>query len=222
MPAEMLQTRRRYLSIQDGRMCERIEGDTPEQYSVQKFNHLSRLHLINVTFRAVEKEENGVKKTVGHVVQLHLIDSEDYFVVETWVNSQYAKAFYQVWESIDLNHDFVVITDQRIKEGKKKPALFVKQFGNNLKWNYVKDAMKDCPKADFVQDGDKWLVDDEAQMAYFLGKVNNILLPKLKAKANPYPSHPIYGDGSGRAATSTGLSGPSNLANDYPEDDLPF
>jgi hypothetical protein len=194
MGAELSQSQRIYFSIQDGYFKQRISNTITNQY-----NKLSRVYLIDVGFRKVEKDMgNGAKEHLGDVLQLHLVDAEEYFVVETWIRSSYAKSFYQVMEKIDFSSEFIMITDQKIKDGKKKLSLFIKQFGQTLKWSYTKDNMGDCPVADYIENPEGgWLVNETAQMQYFLDKVVNWLMPKIKKLPSPYPNHPIYENTNG-------------------------
>lgn len=187
MPAELVLTQKRYLTIQEGRMKEK-KGDT-----IVEHNQLTDVHLVDVTFRDVEKEVDGITKTVGNVIQLHLLDETDYFILETWSNCAYARCFYQVMQNLDEKRRFTLITSERIKDGKKKPALFIKQDGFLLRWCYTKGNMQDCPPLS-VSTGPMGgsAFDDTLQNMFFINLVEKWLIPALHKLPNPFPNHNVY------------------------------
>ncbi len=196
MPAALTNQRRRFLSMVAGRMIERVDEKTRYEY-----NHLAGVHLVNITFRKVVKDN----LLIGETIILHLIDEADYWMLELWMNSAYAKAFYNVMENINLNEPLTIITNEYEKEGKKKQALFAKQFNGTLKWKYTKDNMQDCPRLEQIPQTDgstKW--DDSNVILFFLDKITRVMLPALQKKINPYPWHPTF----------NGING-NNIAGEY-------
>lgn len=229
MPAAMV-SNRRYLGILGGKMVERIDENTRYEY-----NTLLSMHLVNITFRKVEKNN----QPVGETIQLHLIDEADYFILELWLNSRYAKAFYSMMENINLNEPFTIITQEKVKDGKKEQSLFIKQNAANIKWKYTRDNMQDCPMLDVKEVNGKIQYNDDLQIAFFLDKIAGTIIPALKKKKNPYPNHmhfdgivgnEIAGNHFGKEERVRVVGPVSEAERNYnvpdgmkqPEDDLPF
>ncbi|SHN42309.1 hypothetical protein [Chitinophaga sp. CF418] len=211
MPAEF-QRQKRYLSLNDGLMKERTQ-----EGSELRHNSLYNVWLVGVTYRNVEREENGVRKVKGEIIQLHLLDSVDYWILETWSNSAYARAFYQTMQNIYFDLPLTFTTRQKIENGRKKPAMFVSQDGLALKWCYTKDNMQDCPPLTTSTGRDGGVVyDDTLQQIFFAGKIEDWLLPCLSKQANPFPNHPLYLGEFGKGGAV------SNLVHNGEGDDLPF
>lgn len=184
MPAALTNQRRRFLSMVAGRMIEKVDDRTRYEY-----NHLAGVHLVNITFRKVVKDN----KLIGETMCLTLIDEADTWVLELWLNSAYAKYFFNVMENINVSEPLTIITNEYEKEGKKKQALFVKQFNGTLKWKYTKDNMQDCPRLEQITQPDgttRW--DDTNVIVFFLDKISRVIMPALQKKKNPYPWHPTF------------------------------
>lgn len=184
---EHIEIKKRFLALHEGKLKEHVN-----EKEIRIFNSLSHVHLINLTYKTVEKKTDTSTEKVGEVIQFHFLDADNYYIVETWANSIYAKAFYFVMESINFNHPFTLRTDLKIKEGKKKPALFVRQNGHTLKWNYTKENMKDCPPIEVYSDSGRQCYDDTLQQLYFNHKIDSWLLSVLKSIPIPFPDHPVY------------------------------
>lgn len=224
MPVGNEEIKRRYLKVQDGNLVEYNGRDVFNTYT-----HVSRVHLVNATFREIKKDRNvNDSPIIGHNLQLHLIDQNDYFVLEMWYNSSYAKCFYNLMENIDLLQEVSIFGNEKLVDGKKRQSLFIKQNGAFLKHRYTKDNMGNCPnlQESFIADatapgGQKRVLNDDLQMAFYLDRVKEYLIPKLEKKLNPYPNHMIF----------TGIVGPKVAGNHFNDaapasgdtnDDLPF
>lgn len=190
MPAELVQTKR-YLSIRDGLMEER-KGDQTIAY-----NHLSGMHVVFVDFRKVEKEKDGQKEYVGDTVRLHLVDESDYWQLEMWANSGYAKAFYHIMENIDYAKPVTIITQLRNNNGKKQQAMFISQDAKPLKWKYTRDNPGDLPPLKITEKLNAQGLpakqyNDDDQMLFFMDKIATVINPYLKLQANPFPFHTVW------------------------------
>lgn len=226
MPVE-LSKKRRYLSINEGFIKEHM--GTPQELA---FDTLRNVHLIHITFKVIRKDKNDPNsEVIGDVINFHLVDQEDYFVLQTWLNSIYAKCFFNLMENVDWQKQITIMTSQKIVDGKKKPALFIRQDGNVIKWKYTINNMADCPPVVVrVDEHGKNQYDNSEQEAFFLVKLDKWLMPQLEKKPFPYPNHPLIYLPNSEAATQNNQWTPvanTNTATIPPvstdaEDDLPF
>lgn len=236
---------RKYLAIVAGKLQERIDTHTTMDYT-----HISHVHLVNVSIRKVLKDKaNPDSEVIGELLQLHLIDEKQYYVVEMWANGRYATCFYKLMENIDLNKEIGIFPEEKIRvkeNGKevKEASLFVTQKGIWVKWKYLKDNMGDCPSLveDLISDGaggTKIVWKNDLQVKYFRDKLYSYLIPALKRKINPFPAHPIFegivrpgeiaGNYFGQNVRTQNMKPVSDAESNYgannltaPLDDLPF
>ncbi|UAY56233.1 hypothetical protein [Arachidicoccus terrestris] len=197
-------------------MRERLEDGT-----INQFNKLSGVHLVKITFRKVESKEDG--RYIGDVIQFHLIDATDYFVLETWLNSSYARGFFQVMASFEVGHESRWATLQYTRNEKKKAYLNIYQYGEQLPWSYTRDNMQDCPPLDVsTGPGGKTIYNSDLQDAFFLTKLEAVIA-ELESTPNPFPNHPLFESRSGTAPTESQTVNTAPPAYSEPEeDDLPF
>lgn len=223
---------RRYVGVKDGKIIEKIEAS--DQYKA--YNHLSG-HLMNITWKQHEK---------GKLMILHIIDKDDYFLLQLFLNSFYAKSFLKILPNIQLNEEITIITRCRVEDGKKKGSLFVNQFGNSLKWFWNDANRGDLPELvkKYNDQLHKEVWDDSDQLAYLEMYVEQNIIPHLKVRPNPFPAHLAYTGNTGNqiagnyfgAEQRVGIVGPvSSTERDgangniptaaditEPLDDLPF
>lgn len=219
---------RRYLSIHEGLMKQRM--NTPDEVA---YNSLSKVHLLHISFQVIRKDKNDPNsEVIGDVIAFHLVDKDDYFILQTWLNSIYAKCFFNLMENVDWNKEVTIVTSQKIVDGKKKGALFIRQDGNIVKWKYTNGNMQDCPPVavTVAENGTKHY-DNTEQEAFFLVKLDKWLMPELAKKPCPFPDHPlIYTPNTTNQNTSTNwVAGANtqalpvtNAETSGAEDDLPF
>ena len=241
MPLEN-ESKRIYLNLEKGLFSQRI-SDTQTQTN----NKLSRVHLVNVVLQKVRKDKNDNNSPViGEILQLHFIDATEYYVVKTWVNSSYAKAFFCMMENLDLVHEMTIITRENWYENKDYGNILINQLGQPVKWVYTNANPGEMPllQDELIQDnnapgGTRIVKSNKLQVEFFKEKLINYLLPKLKMKLNPYPNHPIFegivgnkeiagnyfpDKGNYRTPAPVGEAERNFNANDITEaiDDLPF
>ena len=184
MPAfNQPQQRRRYAQINNGKFCEWVT-DHNEEYS-----HMMG-YIVNITFKHDEK--------YGLKLCIHMVDEQDYWIIETFANSGYAFYFSMMMQNINYQQPVVMNAILNEKEGKKESKLFIKQNGENIKWYYNKDHMKDLPplvpckvknpNGPGLIDG--W--DNTERMQFLHNLVINTISPALQRMPNPYPNHPVY------------------------------
>jgi|GEM_PF-5990374 len=189
MPANAVSTQRKYFNIRNGFM----EWRNPDG-EVVRYNQLSNVHLVYVDFKKVEKQG----QYIGTTIRLHLIDHDDYFILETWQNDAYAMAFYRSMENIDLQTPFDILTNFYKKDGKDMHTLNIKQNGSKIFWRYTKDNPNGMPELTLVHqqqnpDGSiKKIYNSDERLMFFLIKIEQWLQPFLKRKVNPYPFHAVW------------------------------
>lgn len=184
-----------YLSLNAGKLNQRIS-----ETEVRTYDKLSRVHLVNITHRLIKENKDDPQSAIkGVILQLHFINANDYFIVETWNNSTYARNFYMVMENIDFVNEIALKTRTEMYNGKEYGKLSFIQAGEFVKWQYTKADMKDCPLPieDIVTDatapgGTKVVKNYDLQIEFFKNKIAQVILPKLQMKVNPYPNHPIF------------------------------
>ena len=195
MPVGTESTKRRYLQIKDGKITEFKDEKTWNVYS-----YISRVHLVNITFRKVRKSGTGEDgPVVGNMLQLHLIDQNDYFILELWYNDPFAKCFYNLMENLSLVEDLSLFVEEKKVDGRPKRSLFMRQGPGWIKHKYTKDNMGQCPTLQVsyladptAPDGQKKVYNDDLQLSFYLEQVSNYMIPKLERKLNPYPNHMIF------------------------------
>lgn len=231
MPLGNESTQRRYLSIEGGKLIETVNG------AKKSYTHVTG-HLVNVNFRKVHKDRNNQNsEIIGNLLQLHIIDAENYFVLQMWYNGRYAKCFYNTMENLSHLHPASFIPSEKKVDNKVQQSLFIKQQGQWIKFKYTKETPGDLPPlqetwlADpTAKDGQKKVINDDLQMAFFLDKIETALLPALQKKMNPYPNHMTFSGITGNAVAGNhfgneqryGVPGPVSDAEASAVDDLPF
>lgn len=215
---------RRFANIAHGKIIEYQKDDVNLEYT-----HMSG-RLVNITFKQTEQ--------FGEKLCLHLLDEEDYWILETFSNSRYATSFLMQMENIDLLKDITIIPSMKEKDGKKEYSLFLNQDGKALKWFYSKNSEQKAP--DLVPckmrnpNGpgmvDSW--DNTLRMEFLKNKVFSVVVPNLQRLPNPYPNHPGYrgnagpgiaGNYFGKEETRVHTPQSDRMNNDINhEDDLPF
>lgn len=224
MPVGNESVKKRYLQIKDGKIVE-FKGET----TWNTYSHISRVHLVNIAFRQVKKDKNDNNSPIiGNMVQLHLIDADDYFVLEFWYNGTYAKCFYNIMENLDVLQEISVFTDEKLQDGKKRQSLFIRQSNGYLKHKYTRENLGECPplQESFIADdsapnGQKKVLNDDLQMAFFLDKVKYLMIPRLEMKLNPFPNHMIFSGMVGEKVAGNHFT-QSTLGSSETVDDLPF
>lgn len=222
---------RRFMGMKDGRIVENLGGG-----QTQTFSHLTG-HLMEVTIKQHEK---------GKLLELHLIDEQDYFIISTFLNGSYAKGFLMMMKNIDLHAPVTFIPSLKIIEGKKRQSLFISQEKQMLKWYWNRENPGELPpmvqKEATVNGQITKAWDDKDQLAYLELILESDIIPALQKKLNPYPANPVYRPNTGNniagnyfgAEHRYGMPGdsgarthagnaPVNFANiSEPVDDLPF
>jgi hypothetical protein len=178
---------KRYLGIRDGKIIEKLDNS-----NYREFTHLSA-HLMNITFRQHDK---------GKVMQLHLIDEQDYFILGLFLNSFYAKSFLMLLPNIDPTHELTIVTSLKMDGDKKKGSLFVNQHGKPLKWYWTKDNLGDLPpmvKQNRQMHNGEWkeVWTDDDQQLYLEMYINQDVIPQLQKKPNPFPANVNYSGNTG-------------------------
>jgi hypothetical protein len=183
-----LRKEKRHLYIKDMFICEH-ERDG----SVSKFDTISNVHWVDVTFGKFEKNlPDGQKEFLGDAVHLHFINAEDYFSLKLWMGSFYALTFFKIMDSIDKSLPLTLMIGSKVQESKIRPSLFIYQKGEPLPWNYKGEKLKELPPIDYeIVDG-KTVPNSSLQQLYFMEKVDSTTRPELKMKNNPFPYHPIF------------------------------
>ena len=228
MPVGNESVKRRYLQIKDGKLAE-FKGET----TWNLYNHISRVHLVNITFRKVRKSGTGNDgPVVGNMLQLHLIDANDYFVLEMWYNDQYAKCFYNLMENLNLLDEISLFVDEKTQDGKLKKSLFMRQAAGWVKHKYTKDNLGLCPplQVSYIADatypdGQKKVLNDDLQMSFYLEQISTQMLPRLEKKFNPFPNHLIFEGIVGNKIAGNHFNAqelPVAVLPIGPVDDLPF
>jgi hypothetical protein len=184
MPVGVDSGKKRYLTIKDGKLNERIDQNTQYDYGFIEGQ------IMNITFQ--EHAEYGKQ------IHLHLIDQQDYFVLQMYLNSYPAKAFLMMLKNIDLRELLKISVRQTVDNNVKRIALFCSQdFGTPIKWYWNKEHQVGLPALVPIKTRNKqgqlvdgW--DDTDRMNFLQEMVKNEIVPQLQKKLSPYPNHPSY------------------------------
>lgn len=220
MPVGTHQQEKRYLSLKDGAFIERIPNST----QTARHGYIAGF-LKNITFRDHEK--------YGRIIDIHLIDATDTFVVSFFWNSNYAYTFCMVLPNLDLTEMVEFEASVKTKDGKTRTELFVKQDGTAIKWYWRKDDQKELPPLveKQVYDPVKGYVkvwDNSNRLNYLHAMILQSVLPAIEKlpdpiqqKATQWGSHTA----PAQPQMSTMASLPVTTGNGTdisPNDDLPF
>lgn len=169
-----------YLSIGDGKITRRMKE--PSANSKQRTTKEGKV-VNEEIYDAISGHIIDIKVTThqqyGKFWNIMLQDGEDVFCLQTNYSGSYASAFLKQLPNVDLSQRVRIIPSMKVKDGKKKPTLFINQHGKSLKHYYTKDEPNGLPqmvKTRFKGE-DHW---DDGDMMQFLEKmVNETILPKL-------------------------------------------
>jgi hypothetical protein len=175
-----------YLSIGDGKITRRVKEPTAN--SKQRTTKEGKV-VNEEIYDAISGLIIDIKVTThpqyGKFWNIFLQDGEDVFCLQTNYSGSYASAFLKQLPNVDLSQRVRLIPSMKIKDGKKKPTLFINQHGKSLKHFYTKDDPNGLPE--MVQKKFKGnLIWDDGDMMEFLEQmVNEKILPKLPKGGGP-------------------------------------
>lgn len=103
-----------------------------------------------------------------------LICENEKYLLSMRVDSSYFRIFCNYLPNLDLNDLVLIKVKMDIVLGKKKGAIFVKQFEKWIKAYFVRDNMRDYPGPKMIALGDKIIYDNTDQVNYWKAYLKNL------------------------------------------------
>ena len=123
-----------------------------------------------VSYYIKQNEYNGQK--FDECIFTVICETEKY-LLSFRVDSSYFRIFCNYLPNLDLNESVLIKVKMDVIQGKKKGAIFVKQFEKWIKAFFVKDKMQDYPAPKIINLGDKIMYDNTEQINYWKTYLNN-------------------------------------------------
>ncbi len=221
-----------YVGVYDGQLEVRVDKKTPGAIEREKTKQGKPTgESIHVKYyRSLDGRITDIKKDTKKMpdgteftsLKIFIDDIGDKYVLNFPYDSDLTRIFYKIMENIDFSStvEFSVSKSKNSK-GKEVASLFLKQNGVNLKQKYTKDyqyAPGEAKKPDWkpmVYKG-KEVWDNTEEMQFFEKKLEEVVMPKLKAKAAPVAKNIIDDDDWIPSAE------PADTSVGQPVDDTPF
>lgn len=176
-----------YLSIGDGKITKRVKQPTDKSVSrTTKEGKLIHEEIYDAISGVITDIKTQDHPTYGRFWNVHLKDGEQSFILQMNYSSSYSAAFLKLLPNVDLNQVVRIIPNMEIKDGKKKPGLFITQKGEALKHYYTMKEPNGLPpmvKKKVKEQGrivERW--DDNDMMEFLENMVNTLIIPNLNKK----------------------------------------
>lgn len=134
-------------------------------------------HLVHVSFKQTTK---------GETMRLHIVNDLNFYCVSMFVRSRMATVFMLMARNLDVHSEMKFVMSR--EDGKDFFKIY--QNESSIRWFYTEENKHELPTT------------DDEKRAFLRRIVEEELVPGLKKKLNPFPSHFLYkpfGTGNGLA-----------------------
>lgn len=213
-----------YLQIVDGKIARRYKVEMPgltkaRTNSVGKIIHEQFFDHLSGYIADIQRQPNKDPK-FGDSLVITIVDGEDRYLLQTMIDSGYARAFLRLLPNVDFSKRTTLIPSMKLEDGgHKKVTLFVTQQGvsGGLKHHFTFNDPKGMPPAKEREWKGKTEYDYTAQIKFLFDYFEQNLRPKLKGTSATLQDIP-----QNKPANATPDKSSLSISDADYDDDLPF